>query len=116
MYQDSIKAIIKTKLKQKVHEFAIFFTGVEGWFALSYVECLEKAKIGRVVFVYNGLDFNALNLSETKGNTVVMILGEVWANWGFSFLDIFYSSQCRHKVPRCPTVSVSHPRSTKNSP
>ena len=63
MYQDSIKAIIKTiiktKLKQKVGEFATFLTGVEGWFALSYVECLKKAKIGRVVFVCNGLDFDA---------------------------------------------------------
>ena len=37
MYQDGIKAVIKTKLKQKVREFATFFTGVaEGWFALSY--------------------------------------------------------------------------------
>ena len=64
MYQDSIKAIIKTiintKLKQKVREFATFLTGVEGWFALSYVECLEKAKIGRVVSVHNGLDFDAI--------------------------------------------------------
>ena len=63
MCQDSIKAIIKTifktKSKQKVREFATFLTGVEGWLALSYVECLEKAKIGRVVFVYNGLDFDA---------------------------------------------------------
>ena len=61
MYQDSIKAIvktiIKTKLKRKVREFATFLTGVEGWFPLSYVKCLEKAKIGRVVFIYNGLDF-----------------------------------------------------------
>ena len=63
MYQDSIKAIIKiiikTELKQKVREFATFLAGVEGWFALSYVECLEKAKIGGIVFVYNGLDFDA---------------------------------------------------------
>ena len=42
-----------------VREFATFLTVVEGWFALSYVECLEKAKIGRVVFVYNCLDFDA---------------------------------------------------------
>ena len=54
-----IKTIIKTKVKQKVREFAAFITRVEGWFALSYVECLEKAQIGRVVFVYNGLNFDA---------------------------------------------------------
>ena len=56
-----IKTVIETKLKQKVREFAAFLTGVEGWFVLSYVECFEKAWIGRVVFVYNGLDFDAFS-------------------------------------------------------
>ena len=59
MIKAIIKTIIETKSKQKAREFATFLTGVEGWFALSYIECLEKAKIGRVVFVYNGLDFDA---------------------------------------------------------
>ena len=53
------KTVLKQSLKQKIREFATFLTGVEGWFALSYMVCLEKVKIGRVVFVYNVLDFDA---------------------------------------------------------
>ena len=53
------KTVLKHSLKQKICKFATFLTGVEGLFALSYVECLAKAKIGRVVFIYNVLDFDA---------------------------------------------------------